>query len=63
MKQLKDALTQIGRGHLLIYSNKGLYRYRPSAAKAEETEDFKTPVGGTIIEWCLPLDGASSVNV
>ncbi|MEX0729308.1 MAG: hypothetical protein WED00_12345 [Aquisalimonadaceae bacterium] len=63
MTQLRDVLTEAQGGTLVVYSNKGAYTYQPAEEDGEHIEGFKTPLGGTTIEWSLPLHLATSATV
>lgn len=53
LSDILSVINSIGKGSLLIYSNKGELRYRCSG---QSIQDYKYSVGGTIIEWTIPLN-------
>lgn len=56
LTDIKAVIDSLGKGSLLIYSNKGEYRYKAQKALDGVIMDYKTSVSGTIIEWTIPLD-------
>lgn len=56
LTDIKAVIDSIGKGSLLIFSNKGEYRYKAQKTLDGVIMDYKTSVGGTIIEWTIPLD-------
>ncbi|MEZ9069446.1 MULTISPECIES: ATP-binding protein [Vibrio] len=56
LSDIKAVIDTIGKGSLLIFSNKGGYRYKAQKIVDGGITDYKTSVCGTIIEWTIPLD-------
>lgn len=61
MAQLKEALEQAQDGHLVVNSNRGVYTYKPAASKPEQFFSLKHGIGGTTIEWSIPLGQAGNI--
>ncbi|MEC6833596.1 ATP-binding protein [Photobacterium toruni] len=62
LADIKSVIDTIGHGHLLIFSNKGEYRYKAHGKVNEVIRDKKTSINGTIIEWIIPLQECSKEN-
>ena len=56
LTDIKAVIDSIGKGSLLIYSNKGEFRYKAQKVVDGVIIEHKTSVSGTIIEWMIPLD-------
>ncbi|EGR2016759.1 ATP-binding protein [Vibrio cholerae] len=55
LTDIKAVIDSIGKGSLLIFSNKGEFRYKAQKTLDGVIMDHKTSVSGTIIEWTIPL--------
>ncbi len=65
MSRLKMAIEQMGRGRLLIYSNKGCYSFGPEGEKTgvpsvETTKDYSASINGTVVFWQVPIQSIAA---
>lgn len=54
LNDMRMFIEQAGDGQLQILSRKGLYQYSPKGG--ERVQNFYRSVGGTLIEWRVPID-------
>jgi len=56
LQQLKDVIDVATKGSLVIYSNRGLYRYSPATTAVEIINDYSDSIMGTLILWVVPIN-------
>jgi hypothetical protein len=52
LHDLQEVIETVGVGHLLIFSNRGLYLY---SGQGEQLCDFDDSIFGTLITWQIPV--------
>lgn len=61
MRQLRNAITDADAGYLVVYSNRGVYKYHGDD-ESESRHNFKYGIHGTTIEWSMPLESARDIS-
>jgi hypothetical protein len=56
LRDLREVIESAGAGHLLIFSNRGLYLYRDGT---EILRSYADSILGTLISWQIPLPAES----
>ena len=60
LKQLVDVITQISKGEVSIFSNRGCFNLKSGS---ESIHQYKDNIHGTLINWRVPIRGLSDDSV